>query len=96
MRDTLETVERMTGNRPAQLSELLDGIPEFPDAIGYLWDIFMQLAQTKQSGMGPSPITESEISAFSRNRGMRLSLFELEAIRHLDAIAISDLSKDEA
>jgi hypothetical protein len=93
---TLKTVERMTGKRPDQLVQLLDNLPDFPDALGYLWEWFLLLSRTRQQGMGPSPITEHEINAFCRNRGLRMSLFELDAIRLLDSIAMSDLSKDEA
>lgn len=93
--DTLNTVERMTGKRPDQLVRLLDNMPEFPDMLGYIWEWFVSLSQTRQRGLASSPITEQEINAFCRNRGMRMGTFELEAIRRLDGIAMTDLSKEE-
>ena len=44
--------------------------------------------------MGISAITEQEIQAFCANRGMRMTVFEVEAIRQLDRVAINELNKE--
>lgn len=62
--------------------------------MGYLWDWFLTLNQSRQVGMAACPISEQEIRAFCINRGMRMSLFELDAIRELDRLALKDYSKE--
>lgn len=83
----------MKGYAPEQLIELR-GLPDFPEMFGYLWDWFISLSHTRQPGFGAAPITEQEIHAFCCNRGMHMSLFELDAIRALDRIALTDYSKE--
>jgi hypothetical protein len=93
--ETLEVVAQIKGRPPAELVDIRATIPEFPDAFGYVWDWFISLHNTRQIGMAACPITELEIDAFCRNRGMRMSLFELEAIRTLDRLALTDYSKEK-
>jgi hypothetical protein len=89
-------VEQQIGRPPAELVEIRASIPDFPIELGYLWDWFMTLSRTRQQSMtGHCAISELEIDAFCRNRGMRMSLFELEAIRALDDLALTDYSKEK-
>jgi len=85
LRETLATVERMTGRMPAE------GINpgEIPDLLVDLWNHFLRLNATRNVGMGTCPITELEIFAFCANRRMRLSTWEIDVIRRLDDIALS-------
>jgi hypothetical protein len=85
----------MKGRPPAELLDIRASIPEFPVTFGYVWDWFMSLHNTRQIGMAVCPITEQEIRAFCLNRSMRMSLFELEAIRTLDRFALTDYSKEK-
>jgi hypothetical protein len=70
------------------------GYPEFPDCLDYLWDWFISLNNTRQVSMGVSPISEQEIHAFCVNRSMRMAVFEVEAIRQLDRVALTEINKD--
>lgn len=54
----------------------------------------MALSRSRQSGMAANPISEQEILAFCINRNLRLSAFELDALRYLDSIALTDFTKD--
>jgi hypothetical protein len=44
--------------------------------------------------MGISPISEQEIHAFCVNRSMRMAVFEVEAIRQLDRVALTEINKE--
>lgn len=68
---------------------------EFPDVLYDLWQWFLRLNATRPSGMAPSPISESEIRAFCLNRQMHLELWQLNAIRLLDAVALES-TKEQA
>jgi hypothetical protein len=82
------------GRPPAELVEIRGSVPDFPIELGYLWDWFVSLTYTRQAGFGASPITEQEIHAYCCNRGLRMSRFELEAIRELDRIALTEFKKE--
>ena len=91
---TLEVVQERLGRPPAELVEILETIPEFPIEVGYVWDWFVSLTYTRQAGFGASPITEQEIDAFCRNRRLRMSVIEIEAVRELDRIHLNEAHKD--
>jgi hypothetical protein len=80
----------MKGSPPAELVEIQNSVPPFP----YLWDWFVSLANSRQSGLAANPITEQEIRAFCENRSMRMCVFEIEAIKRLDRISLTDFSKE--
>lgn len=84
----------MKGHPPAELVEIESSVPDSPVFLYDLWEWFLTLNNTRARGFGASPITEQEIQAFCHNRGMRLSLFEIDAIRTLDRIAMIDYSKE--
>lgn len=65
------------------------GYPEFPMMFAYLWDWFLRLNRSRQSGMGISGISNQEIKAFCELRNIRMSVFELDAIEQLDEIAMN-------
>jgi len=61
-------------------------IPEIDipiDAL-YLWDWFMNLNYSRPSGMGISPITYSELKAWTELTGVQLSHWEVDVIKRLD------------
>jgi hypothetical protein len=84
LRETLLTVERMTGTMPDE------GInhAEFPDHIGYLWGWFLSLNASRGGGMGPSPITYLEMQAYFSLMRITPSPFDIDALRRLDSIAL--------
>jgi hypothetical protein len=63
--------------------------------MGDLWETFITLNQTRPASMAVSAITEQEIRAYCLNRGIALSIFELDAIHMLDGIAMTDFTKDD-
>lgn len=47
--------------------------------------------QTRQMGQAPQPISYSEIDAYSRLSGIRITPWELRVLRRLDAVAVDVL-----
>lgn len=89
MRDTLKTVERMTGRMPEEGINPVD----FPEALAHLWQWFLQLNSARQSGMSASPITYPDMRAFFSLYGIAPQGWELDAIRLLDGIALESMSE---
>jgi hypothetical protein len=65
------------------------GYPEFPQVLSYLWQHFINLNNSRQSGMGMNPISYSEIDAYCRLMKVSLSTFDVSAIKRLDVIALN-------
>jgi hypothetical protein len=87
LRETLEVVERMTGNMP---QEGINPV-EFPDLLYDLWNWFLKLSTGRGGGMGPTPIDEQNIGWFFHNRRITPQCWQLDAIRMLDSIALEIL-----
>ncbi|HEX5539896.1 MAG TPA: hypothetical protein VFX01_08935 [Methylophilaceae bacterium] len=60
-----------------------------------MWEWFIKLNNTRSSGMGISGISYQEIKAFCELHGIRMSLFELNAINQLDRIALTATKESE-
>lgn len=88
LRETLQTVERMTGRMPPEGVNPV----EFPQAVSHLWQWFMQLSNARQPGMGVSPITYPDLHAFFSLYGITPDGWELDAIRVLDGIALESMN----
>lgn len=59
--------------------------PPMPPALTYLWAAFLRLANRRGSnGFGANPISWTELEAFSRLSGLRLTPWEIETIEMLD------------
>lgn len=67
--------------------ETFEDVPpevDCPFELKHVWDWFVELDCTRQSGMGLGPITHTEISAWSTGMGINLMPIEREAIRAID------------
>lgn len=54
-----------------------------------LWETFLTLSCARRSGMGPHALTLTDIEAWCRLTGVRLSPWELDTLLALDAVALS-------
>jgi hypothetical protein len=64
-------------------------LPPVPPGGERLWSIFADLSAARAEGMsGPQPIGWRDIADWSELTGHRLARWELEAIRHLDGVAL--------
>lgn len=66
------------------------GYPEFPQSMSQIWEHYINLSNTRQSGMGMNPITYLEIQAYEVLMQTKLSVFEVKAIKKLDLIALTE------
>lgn len=79
-----------TPERRAEIEAQL-AVPALPPAIAYLWRIFMRLHARRQStGMGPARVGWTEIDAFVRLTGARLSAWEIGLLERLDDVALAE------
>jgi len=63
------------------------GLAEYPKYLGYVWEWFTKLANTRQVGMSANPIQYQEILAFCQLKNIRMSPFEVDLIIRLDQIS---------
>jgi hypothetical protein len=59
-------------------------LPELPKEGRATWATFLELHQTRSSGMGIGAITYTEIDAWQRVTGIDLDPWEIVAIKALD------------
>jgi len=71
------------------------GYPPFPVCLEYLWSIFIDLCNSRQSGMGISPFSYQEIEAYSRLMKETLSIEDIKALKRLDVIALESMREDK-
>lgn len=68
--------------------------PGCPEALRYVWDWFLELnAGRTGSGFGPNPLAWSEVEAWARLSRLRLTGFERDALRALDAVFVRTFSE---
>jgi hypothetical protein len=80
LREKLEQLEATTGSRPAALDP-----PGFPEAALDAFPLWADLNSGRTSnGMGAAPISWLDIDAWSRMRGIKPTLTELDLIRTID------------
>lgn len=74
---------RLPAARRAEIEATLE-CPPLPDALAYLWVAFCRLSARRTSGFSINPISWSELDAFIRLTGVRLSPWEIRIIEELD------------
>lgn len=87
--DTLETVEKMTGRRPRELTEILESVKPFPEEMSLLWQSFIRMSQRRTVGMQANPISYDEMLNFCLMTNTRFSQLEVETIEKLDEIILN-------
>lgn len=81
LREHLESYERQTGQIHPRLAEA----PMLPPGCEQLWRDFMDLHGARGfTGFGPARITFVDLDAYQRVQGVRLSPWQIDAIRRAD------------
>jgi hypothetical protein len=90
LRDHLESRWRQSGKMPEELN-----VEELPDELEYVWNWFRALnAERQYTDMGsPKPLSSEQIKAWQGLEDVRLSAFELKAIRMLDGTFMNSQQK---
>jgi hypothetical protein len=95
LRERLVKIAEKTGVPPLRLVDA----PRLPHAGEYIWHWFLSLHAGRGSGgFGPNPINITEIKAWSEIEGVRLTWWELKALRGMDAayMAVATKQDDDA
>jgi hypothetical protein len=87
-------LQRLAANT-GRVDERLD-TPGVPPCAGALWGLWAGLTQTRQSGMGPSPITHQEIAAACGLYGVQLNPWEVETVLQLDGVVMRHAAAQSA
>jgi len=81
----LESVERQTGRRPAELNG-----PDLPTDGSHIWAWFLELSAGRGSnGFGPNPISWPDLLAWTALTGTLTRPVEIDAIMALDRVWLS-------
>ena len=83
----LQAAAAATGRADAAL------LHQVPSCGAALWDAFCEIASGRQGGMGPQPVPSTEIEAWQRLSGLRLSPWEVDTLRLMDRAAVAVLSE---
>jgi hypothetical protein len=82
LRTHLQRLARNTGRVDERL------LVEVPRPVEQLWDLFMSWAVQRRSGMSLHPLTFTDIEAWCRLYGVRLTPWELDTLLELDAATL--------
>ncbi len=84
LRTHLQRLYRATG----RLDPRLIAAP-IPDAGRPIWELFVTLSAMRRTGMGLNPLAMTDIEAYSRLTGVRLTAFELDTLLSIDQAALA-------
>lgn len=88
LRDHLTNVRDRTGFTPPELTTV-----EVSNLVIYLWEFFLDLNSTRQSGMGVNAISYQEIKAWCELTKTPLSAYEIKVIKMLDRTFLEHYNK---
>lgn len=92
LRQHLEAVRKQTGENPRELDELLAN--RCPDLLEPVWAMFIELNGSRGSnGFSISPISYTEMLAWSAMTGQHPTHFEVKAIKAVDVAYINSQAK---
>lgn len=60
-----------------------------------VWDAYLNLSATRRTGMGLAPLALTDIDAWQRLTGVRLTPWELDTLIQLDAACLAVLAKQQ-
>lgn len=84
-------VEKAIGRKPKELEDLI----ELPKEFSKVWEDFLNLSNSRSSGLGISPISYAEIDAYSRLLGIDLEPWEVQVIKLFDRVTLSEVNKQQ-
>lgn len=66
-----------------------------PHGCELLWSVFLQLHGARGGGVGPSPISTSDLLAYQQLHGIELNPWELDTLHQLDQVALSAAAEQQ-
>jgi hypothetical protein len=88
LREHLLNIQKQYNVTPPELVEI-----EVSYLVMYLWESFLELNSTRQSGMGVNAISYSEIKAYCELTQTRFSPYEIKVIKMLDRAFLEHYNK---
>ena len=85
-------IEKQIGIKPKELEDLV----ELPECFVHCWMDFVNLSSTRPVGMGASPITYSEILAYSTLNNIDYDPWEIQVIKLFDRTALDMYNAENA
>lgn len=91
---TLRTHLQRAYQNTGRADPLLDA-EGVPTEMRPLWEAYLTLSATRRTGMGLSPLTLTDIEAWQRLHGVRLTPWELDTLIDIDAASLAALAKQK-
>ena len=91
LRESEEQFEAQTGTRSEVLEQY--DLP-LPQAAAHVWGWYQEISAGRQNGMSINPISHTEIYCWSQMAGIRLAMWEVQAIRAIDTVFVSSVMED--
>lgn len=91
LKDHLLLIHKTTGKKPKELDNLIELPPEFAK----VWEDFINLSSSRQSGFGISPLTYTEIKSYTELMGIELEPWEVNMIKLFDRVTVSEVNKQQ-
>jgi hypothetical protein len=91
LRTHLQRLYQSTGKLDPRLEA-----PPIPAAGRALYEIYVSLAASRRSGMGPSPLALVDVDAYCRLTGITLTGWELDTLFLMDQTALAVATKPKA
>lgn len=88
LHDHLIAAWKASGEKPSELD-----IDDLPTCAESLMHVFMQLAQTRPAGMGPSPISHRDLVAWQEINCIRLTPWESDIVLAMDSAFLKTQSE---
>lgn len=89
LRQTCESVERQTGRMP---EEGINPTP-FPIELGYIWDWYVALDNSRDVGMAMGPITFNSMQSYFTLTKQNPQTWEIDVIKQLDRLSVETRRK---
>lgn len=69
--------------------------PEIPREVQALWQAFLAMSASRRSGMAAQPLTLTDIDAWCRLNGVRLTPWELDTLIATDAALLAEAGRQQ-
>jgi len=91
LKDHLLLIHKNTGKKPKELENLIELPPEFTK----VWEDFINLSSSRQSGFGISPLSYTEIKNYGDLMGIEFEPWEVNMIKLFDRVTVAEVNKQQ-
>lgn len=91
----MRQLEKSLGRVPEGMSKQISRVVFPPEEMKFVWRTFCDLHSSRSAGMMANPISHTDILAWQTLYGTRLSAWEVDAIRSVDAAILQEIASDD-